>query len=322
MVRLSALFHVVFSGVFMPAIGHAQAIGPDEIEAIGGTIAKSIETMVILGGDNGINGGKYTFDTNSNSNLRIIKGGASGPVTRPKPMGWKGLEWAPLLIINGGYLDSDHVIAGTTLAGNETETKTYAGELGTGARFKLTPNVSVAPKLSLIYGRTNNEFTANNQAGIDLENFQGGQFVDWTLNSMTVSPAFDLKLDWDIGRAVFEFVSDYRYFHIWSFGETSPVVSLDGSSHTWNNSIDIDVPLGWKVVGRELHVGAAYDHWSLFGDIEQAMNAGYAQGFAAHVALDFTSKFFQTRWVGLGGRYFWGPNFSGWGVGLNVRMAF
>jgi hypothetical protein len=322
-VLLSVQLGLLLAGLLGPAPAHPQALGPGEVRALQGSIAKSIEAMVILGGDNGINGGKFKFDSNLNTDLRIVKAGGYGPVTEPKAMGSKGMEWAPLLVLNGGYLKSDHTITFSALAGNEAETKTYAGELGAGARFKLLPFLSVAPKLSLIYGRTKHEFTARTQEGVDLESFLGGQLVDWTVNSMTIAPAFDVKLDWEIGRVGFEFISDYRFFQIWSFGESSPVVSLGGTSQTWMNSIDMNVPLGWKLLGHELNVGTSYKGWALFGDIEEALESGYTQAIDARIALDIPGKLlWHTSLVGVGGRYFWSGNSTGWGIGMDIRMAF
>jgi hypothetical protein len=320
--RSLAQLGLVVSCLLAPSLSRAQAIDLGEIRSIDRSVANRVEAMVILGGDNGITGGTYSFNSGSNEDLRIIKGGGSGPVIRPRSLGWKGIEWAPLWIGNVGYLKADSTIRRTNLAGNDTTTKTYAAELGTGARFKLTKILSIAPKLSVIYGRTSSELNPYTQAGVDAKTFLGGKLVDWTLNSMSLVPAIDAKVDWDIGRASFEFKSDFRFFQVWSFGETSPLVSLDGHSETLINSIDVDVPLGWKILGRELHSGGAFSRAELFGDIEEALQTGHIQTVRGRLALDFAGKLWQTRWLGIDGSYFWAPNFSGWAVGLGVRMAF
>jgi hypothetical protein len=52
------------------------------------------------------------------------------------------------------------------------------------------------------------------------------------------------------------------------------------------------------------------------------MRSGHIYNANARLVLDVLDVVWKTRWVGLGGGYFWGPNFSGWSLGVDVRMNF
>jgi hypothetical protein len=308
--------------LLVPTQGHAQPITEAELALINRSLAARIETSVILAGDYALNAGRYKTSGTNPEDLRIIKGGREGAVTQPRGIGSRGVIWAPILIVNGGYFKSDRDLRVTSLAGNGTETKTYAFEAGAGARFKVTKIMSITPKLGLIYGRTKQEFVARNQAGEDAEALFGEDLLNWTLNSMTLTPGLEVKLDWNIGRADLQLITDYRFFHTWSFGESNPSISLDDDSHILATSIDMEVPLGLKLWGRELSAGTMYSRTELFGDIEEAFETGGANAIRARFAIETNKRLKHARWIGVGGSYFWASRLKGWSVGLDVRLDF
>lgn len=38
--------------------------------------------------------------------------------------------------------------------------------------------------------------------------------------------------------------------------------------------------------------------------------------------VDLLGAVWKVEWLGIGGSYFWGENFSGWTVGADIRMKF
>jgi hypothetical protein len=38
--------------------------------------------------------------------------------------------------------------------------------------------------------------------------------------------------------------------------------------------------------------------------------------------MDFLGELWKVRWLGLGASYFWGDNFSGWSMGVDLRLQF
>ena len=135
-----------------------------------------------------------------------------------------------------------------------------AVQLGGGARFYFNDHLSLAPAVSGIYGHTENEFKPQNPIGDAVKAAASGTFVDWQLDTWSVMPSLDLRYEWQWRRNTFEFSSRYTFFHTESFASSSPVVSVNGDSHTWENKLDADVPLGWGVFGCELHTGGFIKH--------------------------------------------------------------
>jgi hypothetical protein len=125
---------------------------------------------------------------------------------------------------------------------------------------------------------------------------------------------------WD--RTIFTLSSDPTYFHTKSFSSSNSNVSIGGDSETWVNKIDVDIPLGKQLYGHELRTGGYFSRTELFDDIKAGLNNGHIYEVHGRLVLDFLNQFWKTQWIGIGGSYFWGSNFSGWSVGADVAFRF
>ena len=303
---------------------HAQApvVPPEAVEQFQQVVGNRAETAIILGGDYGATGGIYSFRGGKVAELSVSKLGGGGNIASPRPLGWGEIEWAPVLQGNLGHFTADNDFPGGYLQGNRLVYDVLAAQGGAGARFYLTEHFSLAPTISSLYARTENAFMAQNARGDMVKAAASGTFVDWTIESWSVQPAFDLGYEWHWDRAIFEFSSHYNYFHTESFHSTSPVASVNGNSQTWENKLDADVPLGWKVFGRELHTGGFIARTELFGGIAAGLNGNHFYTVNSRFVLDLLGHLWKVRWLGVGASYFLGDKFSGWSAGLDLRFQF
>jgi hypothetical protein len=97
---------------------------------------------------------------------------------------------------------------------------------------------------------------------------------------------------------------------------------VEGNSQTWENRLDVDIPTGWHPFKREFHTGGYFSRTELFGDISDGMNEDAINKINARAVLDFNGVIWKVRWLGVGGSYFWGRDFSGWSAGIDIRFKF
>ena len=285
-------------------------------------VGSRIEAINILGGDYAAAGGFYTFSGGDNADLNITKLGGSGTVTSPMPVGLWGLNWAPILQGNLGIVSAQNTYKSGFLAGNQMNYDTLAVEAGGGAAIYINDHLSVSPTISGIYGSVENKFSPHNANGALLEAFGHGTVVDWTMDTWSAVPSLALDYQWMWGRTTFDFSSTYSFFHTDSFESSSPLLSIKGNSSTWANKLDVDVPLGWTVLGHELHTGGFLSRTEVFGDAATGLNTEYVYTANARLVLDFLGKLWKVKWLGLGASYYWGKDLSGWAVGADVRFKF
>jgi len=167
--------------------------------------------------------------------------------------------------------------------------------------------------------------TINAKSAFGQANFAAAKqlgLIDWHVDTWTVRPGVDGSVLWNWGRTVFEFTSGFAYFHTEDFSSTSDNVKVDGDSQTWMNKIDIDIPLGKRVFGHELHTGGSFSRTDFFGDIKDGFDTDYLYEAHGRVVLDFLGKLWKVQWIGLGGSYMFGQNFDGWSFGFDVRFKF
>jgi hypothetical protein len=84
----------------------------------------------------------------------------------------------------------------------------------------------------------------------------------------------------------------------------------------------VDVPLGLKVFGRELHTGGFISRTELFWNAASGLDTPYLFTADGRLVFDFLGKLWKVRWLGLGGSYFWSRDFNGWSAGLDMRFQF
>jgi hypothetical protein len=318
MIPFRLLYLLLLSVCLVPSV-----LAQSALQQIQQTVGDRIEALTILGGDHGIGGGVYSFRGNAEADVSVTKIGAGGIVGPRRPLGIWEMHWAPVMEGNIGWASTVNDLSGGPLAGNELDFNTFAFQLGGGGRFYFTTNLSLSLSVAGIYGHTQNEFLAGNQAGIDFENSPLGQeLVNWKVDTWSVVPAAGLRYTWNWHRTVFEFDSRFRYFYTESFQSTSSLIGVAGDSQTWENRLDVDVPTGWKPFGREFHTGGYFSRTDLFGDISRGMNEDYIYKMNGRAVLDFTGVLWKVRWLGVGGSYFWGRDFNGWAAGIDIRLRF
>lgn len=303
----------------VPLLAQSQS----EIDQATQLIGNRVEALVILGGDHGIGGGAYTFRGDTQAELSVTKLGGGGVIGPRRPLGIGSLRWAPVGEANIGWSSTENSLTTGTLAGNRVLYDTFAAQLGGGARFYFRTNLSLAFTVAGIYAHTKNDFEAGNQAGIDFVNSPLGQeLVNWKLDTWSVVPATGLRYTLIWHRTIFEFDSRFRYYYTESFTSSSSLIGVTGDSQTWENRLDVDIPTGWYPFSRELHTGGYFSRTELFGDIRHGMNEDHIHKLNLRTVLDFRGVLWKVRWLGLGGSYFWGREFSGWSAGIDIRFEF
>lgn len=300
----------------------AQAIPAPALLQLRDTVGARVEAVTVLGGDYGAAGGIYTFRGGTLANLSVSKLGGAGEVAEPKPLGESGVKWAPVLQGNIGNIDARNEINRQFLQGNVMSYDILAAQVGGGARFHFNDHFSLAPTISGMYGHTENDLVAKTANGHLVEQLGRGRLVNWTVDTWSVSPGIDGKYEWNWGRTRWEFTSRYTFYHTESFQSSTPFVSIDGDSHTWENKLDVDVPLGWKLFGRELHTGGFFARTELFDGIAEGLREDHIYTANGRLVFDFTEKFEFVRWLGFGASYFFADQVSGWSAGVDICFEF
>jgi hypothetical protein len=232
------------------------------------------------------------------------------------------LKWAPVLQGNLGHIDAENEFDEGFLEGNRMSYDIWAAQLGGGARFYFTECFSLTPTFSAIYGHTENNFQPRNRVGNSVNAAASGTFVDWELDTWTLAPGIEAKYEWMWGRTAFSFSSRYGFFHTESFQCSSDVIGVEGDSHTWENKLDVDVPMGLKVFGQELHTGGFFSRTELHGGIADGLDANHVYTANGRLVVDLLGKLWKVRWLGIGASYFWGNDAHGWTAGLDTRFQF
>jgi len=307
--------------VFSGAAALAQpALPPDALEQFQQVIGNRVEAVSILGGDYAAAGGIYTFRSGSLVDLSITKIGGGGAVASPSPLGLGDLQWAPVLQGNLGSVSAVNTFQTGYLAGNRMTYDTLAIAAGGGVAVYFTEHLSLSPTISGMYGRVQNTFDAQNANGNLVKSVGSGTVVDWTLDTWSVLPALELDYQGMWRRTTFDFSSRSTFFYTKSFESSSSIVGVEGTSTTWANKLDMDVPLGLKVFGSEVHTGGFFTRTELFGGAAHGLNTDYLYTANGRFVLDFLGKLWKVKWLGLGVSYFWGHDFSGWSAGVDLRL--
>ena len=297
-------------------------VPPQAIEQFEHVIGNRVEAVTILGGDYGAAGGIYSFRGGTLADLSISKLGGGGDVSAARPLGVGNWKWSPTLQGNLGHINAENEFATGYLKGNRSVYDVLGIQAGGGVRFYFTEHLSLAPSISGIYGHTENEFKPKNAIGDAVDAAAKGKFVDWELDTWSVVPGAEGGYEWSWGRATFEFSVRYTFYHTESFNSSSEFVDVDGDSHTLRNKLDVDVPLGLKLLGRELHTGGFFARTELFGGVADGLNEDHVYTANGRLVLDFLGKVWKLRWLGFGASWLWGDHVDGWSAGVDLRFRF
>jgi hypothetical protein len=146
--------------------------------------------------------------------------------------------------------------------------------------------------------------------------------VDWSINTWTLRPALNIQYLIRFGRNTVTFSSDPTYFHTQGFGASNVNVGVNGNSGSIDNKIDLDIPLGIRLFGHELHTGGYLSRTELLGDLKDGLGVAHVNEVHGRLVLDFLHELWKVQWIGLGASYVDGTNISGWAVGVDVAFRF
>jgi hypothetical protein len=312
-----------------PGAGRCQ-ITPGLADEIRAGIENRIEALTILGGDFGLSDGSFRSDGNQQPGRAsthvqsdVTKGGGSGDVGDPQPLGNLNIGWQPRLQGNFGYLESENLPREGVRASDRSVFRTYALEFGVGARIWLSDAFSVAPTMSGLFGHTSNMYTARSafmRANQTLATQLG--LINWSIDTWTLRPAMNVQYVINWSRSIITLASDATYFHTGDFGSSNANVHISGDSGSLGNKIDIDIPLGIELHGHELRTGGYLSRTEMFGDLERGLDVQHMNELHGRLVMDFLNQLWKVQWIGVGASYVWGPNITGWTVGADVAFRF
>ena len=294
-----------------------------EADSIRNAIGSRVEALTILGGDFGLAGGSYRFTGSNDVEMDVSKFGGAGDVGDPQKLGNSGISWQPTLQGSMGYVDANSVLHTGPLRGGTDEFRTFAIQFGAGARFWLNNHLSVAPTLMGMYGHTSSEYTASTalMRANAVRAAQAG-LINWNEDTWTLRPAVNIQylINWD--RTIITLSSDPTFYHTESFTSSDAKDIVNGNSGSLADKIDVDLPLGRHLLGRELHSGGFLSRTELFGDLEDGLGTQHLYEVHSRLVLDVLGRVWKAQWIGIGGSYLWGANFTGWTVGADVAFRF
>jgi Solitary outer membrane autotransporter beta-barrel domain len=325
--RASLALGLIAMGL-LPFSGQAQ-LTPAEIAAFKSGIGNRIEALTILGGDYGLASASYSPDGNNNgvnnkkTDLNISKFGGSGDIYPIHPLGETGIGWQPRLQGSMGTGDFKNHFTTGDLKNDTSEYKTFAIEFGGGARFWFNEHFSIAPTFMGMYGHTENDYTAHSAfAMANIVEATKLGLVRWNTDTWTVRPAVNMEYVYNWNRVVFTFDSDPTYFHTESFNSSNPNIGVNGDSETWENKLDIDIPLGKMLWGHEVRTGGYFGRTDLFDGIKNGLNTDHIYEIHGRIVLDFLGELWKVKWLGVGYSYLWGSNFNGYSIGVDAAFRF
>jgi len=297
---------------------------PGDINQIRGEMGDRIEATTILSGDFGMEGA--SFNTGNSGDLKLEKFGGAGDIGDPKPLGNLPIGWQPRLQGEMGYLSADDKFSAAypDLHGSESKFRSFAIQFGGGARLWFDEHLSIAPTIMGMYGHTENTFYPHSAVppAIVTQARQEG-LVDWSADTWTIRPAANIQYVYTWRRTVITLSSDPTYFHTESFHTSNPGVSVNGDSETWENKIDVDVPLGKSLWGHELRTGGYFSRTELMGNLKQGLNNNdYLYEIHGRLVLDYLNQLWKVQWIGIGYSYLWGRSFDGYSLGLDIAFRF
>ena len=312
----------------LPAGAECQ-ITPEQASQLRNAIGARVEALTILGGDYGIAGanfrstGKFTFGESTDATVAVTKLGGAGDIGDPRPLGSLPVGWQPRLQGNMGWLDGTQHLHSDLVEGDITQIKTYGIEFGGGARFWVNERLSFAPTLMGLYGHTSQTYTANSafmRANLEAARQMG--LVDWTVDTWTLITGVDFQYLINLNRTIITLTSTPVYYHTETFNSSTAQLNVQGSSSTWANMVDVDIPLGVELHGHELRSGGYYRWTGLYGDLRDGLHESNLNEIHGRIVLDFLNQLWKVQWIGIGASYVWGPNITGWSAGLDVVFRF
>lgn len=303
------------------ALSAMAQLTPEQAEIARTFFANRAEMALILSGSDTIGGGNFTVEPERGDDLEfsLSKFGGNGTIGDPRALGNSGVTWSPFVKGVVGYASGDNRITFGTLNGNALEESTLALQLGGGVQFNINDRLSITPSIGAIYGHYESDFDDNNAAGTAAK-----RFLDLTLDSLGTASGLSVAYKIPVSSVTLTLVSTYTLYATSDISndDDSHGVKANGTTHVWENKVDVDVPLNWELWNSRLHTGGFISHTALFGDM--ADDANVDNFFTIHPRLlaDVWGKMWKVSTIGLGASYYLGDNLTGWDIGIDVNFKF
>jgi hypothetical protein len=298
-----------------------QEVPPGALEQLDRLIGARVETMSILGTQSGASGGTYLSNVNDTA-VEVFKLTGRGDLGYPKPIGDSGIGWNLLFEGGIGYAQFNNRFPDNQLAGNESQIDTFAMSLGAGVRFTFHERLSLAPSFGVIYSHTSNEFTARTDVGRAIVARFDEVLVNWDADLISLVPGIEARYQQPIGPVTIELTSRYKYFETLRIRRSTEALSFEDNAGWWRNELDVDVRLPLYAFGRQFRTGVYFARSELYGGLADGLRSDYLYDAGARFVVDLLGALWKVEWLGIGGGYFWGEDFSGWTIGADIRMKF
>lgn len=316
---------VVLCSLVTPAAAVDPATVKTYLDQFKKTVGARVETLAIMGGEDGASGGLYEYD-NNRLNMSITKGGGRGIIGNPDELDVEnnGIGWLPLLGGSIGYIEAENKFTNIPLLANNNE-HYYSFAMGfeAGARVYVTKELSFGPMLGVIYSHAHSSFKAGSPVGIALKQQYGQQLVDWSMDTLSFVPSIDIQYekifakDWRMTLS-----SRYDWFKTWDVATSSRYLSLSGHSSYWENKADLDIRLPLKVFDHALHTGGFVSAGLIGGDFRDSIKTNAMYTFNGRLVVGDITNLWKLNWIGLGASYIKSNTFHGFSWGIDARLVF
>lgn len=293
------------------------------------SIGPRVDALTILGGDFGLSDGEFHSSETRGSGTglpvetSVTKFGGDGEIGSPVPLGRLHIRWQPLVQGNIGYLVSRTRLSEPRSGGATNAFRTVAVEFGGGPRLWVSDRLSFAPTVMVLYGRTDDDYVVSSAASHPsiTQLLQFG-LIDWSIQTWSLRPALNVQYILPVSRTLVTFSSDAVGFFTHGFSRSNDYLRVGGDSGFVTNKIDLDIPLGVKLYGQELHTGGYLSRTDLLGDLRRGLTVQHLNELHGRLVLDLLNQLWGVQWIGLGASYIWGTNITGWTVGADVEFHF
>jgi hypothetical protein len=326
--RAPVLAVSVLLGALLPATGRAQVLlneAASELNAIGARV----DALTILGGDFGFSDGNFHSELPDGSGPRatttlgVTKIGGDGDIGDPMPLGNTGLGWQPRVEGSAGLLDATESFKTPEFFGDTSTVHAGSIEFGGGARFWVNDHLSFAPTVMLLYGHTDESYSAvSTYATQNFAALRQMGLIDWDVDTLSLRTALNAQYIQVFDRARLIFSIDGTAFLTRSLSGANTQINVAGDSGFLTYKADVDIPLGVALDGHELRTGGYVSYTELYGELRDGLAVPHLQEIHYRIVADFLNQVWKMQWLGVGASYIWGPNFSGWTVGADVAFRF
>ena len=300
----------------------AQDVPPGALEQLDTMIGNRIEALAILGSQNGVSGGTYLSNVNDTA-IEVVKLTGRGDMSSPKPLGDSGVGWNLLLEGGIGRGTFNNRFDTNQLQGNDGKVDTFSLALGAGVRFTFWERLSVAPTFGVIYSHTEQEFTARTDAGRAVLARFNGTLVNWDADTYTLVPGIEGRFRQPLGPIVLlELTSMFKYFDTRPIQRSTQALSFESQSQWWRNEVDVDFRLPLWVFERQLRTGVTFARSELYEGLRETFHSDHIYDVGGRLVVDLLGALWKVEWLGIGGAYLWGEDFSGWTIGADIRLKF